>query len=104
LRNNLDEKNADRVAKSLHKTQEIINNLEVHFSAKHNTSSGGKPNFTPDVKKLAVELTKAKLFIEQDTHRQYESFPEFNQDINHDKLFTWMKQKSLEFQDLYKEN
>lgn len=104
LRGNMNEKNADRIARALNNTRIIVNNFEKNLIAESRKTSGKTPKTFNDVKKLTEELNSAEVFKEKG-QRSYESFPEFKENVfitlKKSDLCKWIKDKETEFTKLY---
>lgn len=104
LRSNLNEKNADRIAKCVRNINIIISNLEDSLDISCKPHSRKVNDSYEDVKKLSLEYMKSDVFNEN-AGRQYDSFPRFNEDIlsklNIKKLFKWICGKKKDFEELY---
>ena len=104
LLSNLNEPNADRIAKSIQNLKFIVENTERSLLCENTLGWRKTVNTQEDVKKLAVEYHKAGVFKEQNG-REYEPFPSFKQDllskIDLTKLTNWIKLKKEEFICLY---
>lgn len=104
MRNNVNEKNADRVNKSLHNLIQIVKNVEKSNQIKEDKGSRKQQNVFDDVKKLSAAYNSASVF-ESKPARNYESFPKSKQSvldgINTEKFRKWILSKEEEFKDLY---
>ena len=105
LRSNMNEENADRVAKTVKHMMAIVENVENNHDINVNKSKHLQPNTFEDVKKLALAYHAAHTFNVVNG-RQYESFKDFQENIleiiNKDKFKTWISSKEKEFKELYK--
>lgn len=106
LRSNLNQANADRVAKSMNNLRIIVQNFEKENGINQQRSSRNKAKVSEDVKNLCTKFMEQNIFSEEDhIKKSYESFPKFNDQtlakLKIDKLLKWAKEKKTEYQILY---
>jgi len=107
LRSNLNQANADRVAKSMNNLKMIVQNFEKENGINQQRSSRNKAKVSEDVRNLCTKFMEQNIFSEEDhIKKSYESFPKFNDQtlakLKIDKLLKWAKEKKTEYQILYK--
>ncbi|XP_066916660.1 uncharacterized protein [Clytia hemisphaerica] len=94
LRSNLNQSNADRVAKTLNNVKDLIQNTEKSLKAQAPRKSHTVPSFYEDVKKLAEELVKADS-MKEIPDRNHASFQNFNENViyglDYDGMNDWVK-------------
>ena len=105
LRSNLNEENADRVARAVNNLKTLVLNFEEETKIKQQRSSRNKAKTLEDVHNLSKNLLEENIFAEENQEKSYESFPKFDSQLlvklNTDKLLKWAKVKKAEYELLY---
>lgn len=101
---NLNEKNAQRLARSMRNVNKVLGCVDNAIELTHSTSLHKSPQDIEDVQKLTMEFHKAELFKKQ-APRQHPSFPHFPRsllsDLDMDKFLLWLHEKDNQFSRIY---
>ncbi|XP_066918127.1 uncharacterized protein [Clytia hemisphaerica] len=102
LRSNLNEKNADRISKSIINLKKLVENTEANLNCRKSLSGNNKNNkYKENVINLLKELIKKNPFAEK-SKVEYASFPKFDGNVlsklNTNKFMKWAKNKCTQFE------
>lgn len=102
LRSNLNEVNADRIAKATNNIKTLIEKTEESLNIKVTSTGNNKLNTKASVHKLAAEIHKNNPFAENCKEMKYDSFPNFNghllSRLNTTNVIRWATKKYKQFE------
>lgn len=102
LRSNLNEVNADRIAKATNNIKRLIEKTEESLDIKVTSTGNNKLNTKASVHKLAAEIHKNNPFAENPKEMKYDSFPNFNghllNRLNTTNVIRWASKKYKQFE------
>ena len=104
LRNNLDEANADRIAKATNNIKRLLEKTEESLNIKVTSTGNNKLNTKASVHKLVAEIQKSNPFAENAKESKYDTFPNFDghllNRLQTTNVIKWAAKKYKQFEKL----